>query len=148
MNAGDCLPLISRTFAVIPFFVHPQQPFSSLTSTHNDTMYEMPAWYHIDETETNARSIHTFIYKHASGLDLPLDVHIPTSESAQAAIQRNGGSVPVVFWLHGGGAVQGGRKETYQHLVNAVNNGPFILVSVDYRYVSHVIDLTHLKVVY
>lgn len=91
------------------------------------------------ETYANAWTVHdeyTFIYKHASGVDIPVDVFVPTSPEAKAACAQRGGSLPVLFWIHGGGGLQGGRTERYQHLLEAVNKTAFVGVFPDYRCVA------------
>lgn len=87
------------------------------------------------ETPLTVHDRCTFTFKRASGIDLPIDVFIPAFPATKEVLEQHG-SYPVVFWIHGGGGVQGGRTERYQHLLEGINKVPCVGIFPDYRYVS------------
>lgn len=90
----------------------------------------------VEENELTARTEHEFVYKRASGVeDINLVVSVPASPAAHTRAPHRGGRpcFPVVFWVHGGGAVQGGLGERYQHHLEGLSRVPFVCVAPNYR---------------
>ncbi|KDN41966.1 alpha/beta-hydrolase [Tilletiaria anomala UBC 951] len=81
-------------------------------------------------TNTNV-TIHTFVYKHASSLDLQLDLLLP--KGADAASASSCAPLPIFYWHHGGGAIQGRRQAVPPHMLHAANTHRFAIISPDYR---------------
>ncbi|KAJ8507260.1 hypothetical protein ONZ45_g10352 [Pleurotus djamor] len=65
------------------------------------------------------------VYKHVDGLDISMDVYLPSDESKT--------DLPVVLWWHGGGLIQGTRKAITPHLYLAPERHNICVVSADYR---------------
>lgn len=97
---------------------------------------------HVVPNELTAHAEYDFVFKHASGVDINLVVSIPTSKQAQELASKKDGKpvFPVVFFIHGGGAVQGGLGERYQHQLEGMSRVPMVCVAPNYRYVH---DLAH-----
>ncbi len=77
--------------------------------------------------------LHTFVYKRASGVEIKLDVHLPHPTSSSSSSSTSDSALPLLFWIHGGGNVQGRRQSVPPHMRRAVNRLRFALVSADYR---------------
>ncbi|PWN88860.1 alpha/beta-hydrolase [Acaromyces ingoldii] len=64
--------------------------------------------------------------KQADGLDIKADVLLPPGATKESP-------APVLLWWHGGGLLQGTRKGTAPHLVEAPEKHGLCVVSADYR---------------
>lgn len=69
--------------------------------------------------------VHTFVYKNVEDLELKVDVHFPSEQGTEPH--------PVLFWIHGGGCVQGRRQAVPPHMREAVSKYGIVVVSPDYR---------------
>lgn len=72
-----------------------------------------------------ATQVKTFVYKKVDDIELRVDVHVPRTASAAP--------FPVLFWIHGGGCVQGRRQAVAPHLRRAVDHHNIVVISPDYR---------------
>lgn len=75
--------------------------------------------------------VRTFTYSPESGPRSPaihLDVHLPSGPSSSRT----------VVWFHGGGLLQGTRKNIAPHMLAAVEKEQIVLISVDYRHAPQV----------
>jgi acetyl esterase/lipase len=68
----------------------------------------------------------TYVFKRASDIDIKLDVHVPSSTGSSKKL-------PIFYWIHGGGNVQGRRQAVPPHMKAAASRLGFAIVSPDYR---------------
>lgn len=79
-------------------------------------------------------SIHTFTYSPEAGARSPvihLDVHVPQEHKNESPLRT-------VIWFHGGGLLQGSRKNLAPHMASAVDRERIALISIDYRHAPQV----------
>ncbi|UZJ51518.1 hypothetical protein CBS101457_000838 [Exobasidium rhododendri] len=65
-------------------------------------------------------------FKTVDGLSISLDIYLPRKATAELP-------VPVLLWWHGGGLLQGSRKDIAPHLQRAPELHDICVVSADYR---------------
>ncbi|KAG8159201.1 hypothetical protein KVR01_010862 [Diaporthe batatas] len=67
-----------------------------------------------------------FVYK-TDPVPIHLDVYLPSTPPA------DGQGLPLLFWFHGGGLLQGSRDVVAPHHLNGVTKHGYALISADYR---------------
>lgn len=82
--------------------------------------------------------VHTFTYSPQAGPRSPaidLDVHLPTTNLSNLTADKK---LKTVIWYHGGGLLQGSRKNMGPHMQRAAEKEGVALVAVDYRHAPQV----------
>lgn len=69
----------------------------------------------------------THVFKSVDGLDISVDIHLPTAASASNPVNK------VLVWWHGGGLLQGTRKGMSPHMQSAPDKHGIAVVAADYR---------------
>ena len=65
----------------------------------------------------------SIVYKVVEGLEISFDLYLPPNAKA----------VPILFWFHGGGLLQGHREKVAPHMLESISKYNHALISADYR---------------